>query len=130
MVYSEEWNNADLLTNLTGKTAADSLLQKFGGLTQLAQASFDELTTIKGIGQSKARAIKSAFLLAQRLSRESYREAPLLDEPQKVADLLREQTRLYESRAFPCAPTEHATATHSCRADCQGNARQRVSPAS
>jgi DNA repair protein RadC len=76
------------------------LLQKFGGLTQLAQASFDELTQIHGIGHSKAKAIKSAFLLAQRLSRESYRESPLLDSPDKVADLLREQTRLYEVEHF------------------------------
>ncbi|MCI0537973.1 MAG: hypothetical protein L0Z50_22385 [Verrucomicrobiales bacterium] len=100
MQYLEQSSNADLLTSLAGKAAADSLLQKFGGLTQLAQASFDELTQVKGIGESKAKAIKSAFLLAQRLSRESYRETPLLDEAGKVADLLREQTRLYEVEHF------------------------------
>ena len=35
-------------------------MEKFGGLTSLAQASFDELQTGKGIGQSKSAAIKSA----------------------------------------------------------------------
>jgi len=46
-------------------------------LTDLAKASFDELQLVKGIGKSKAAAIKSAFLLAQRLSKESYKDNPL-----------------------------------------------------
>jgi DNA repair protein RadC len=98
--YLEQASNADLLSSLAGKAAAESLLQKFGGLTQLAQASFDQLTQIEGIGQSKAKAIKSAFLLAQRLSREAYPETPYLDQPEKVADFLREETRLYEVEYF------------------------------
>lgn len=91
----EHANNAELLSTLTGKAAADALLRQYGGLTNLAQASFAELQMVKGIGKSKAAAIKSAFLLAQRLSRESYAEAPLLDTPERVADLLREQNRPY-----------------------------------
>src|SRR5271169_5247595 len=88
-------SNADLIAKLAGKTAAEALAQQFPALTDLAQASFDELQTIKGIGQSKAAAIKSAFLLAQRLARESYGDSPLLDTPDRVADLLREQNRAY-----------------------------------
>ena len=65
----EHANNAELLSNLAGKLAAEVLLQKFGGLTDLAKASFDELQLVKGIGRGKAAAIKSAFLLAQRLSK-------------------------------------------------------------
>jgi DNA repair protein RadC len=42
------------------------LIQHYGGLTSLAQASFAELQQVKGIGKSKAAAIKSAFLLAQQ----------------------------------------------------------------
>jgi hypothetical protein len=84
----EQLNNAELLSSIAGKQAAEELLQRYGGLTALAQASFDELTEIQGIGDSKAKAIKSAFLLAQRLSRETYLEAPLLDSPERVADLL------------------------------------------
>jgi hypothetical protein len=57
----------------------------------LAKASFDELQLVKGMGQSEAAAIKSAFLLAQRLTRESYPESPLLYEPGPVANLLREE---------------------------------------
>ena len=75
----EHANNTELLAALAGKPVAETLLQQYGGLTSIAQASFDELRTIKGIGQSKAAAIKSAFLLAQRLSKESYVEAPLFE---------------------------------------------------
>ena len=93
-------SNADLIAKLAGKTAAEALAQQFPALTDLAQASFDELQTIKGIGQSKAAAIKSAFLLAQRLTRESYGDSPLLDTPDRVADLLREQNRVYTVENF------------------------------
>ncbi|MEI6075994.1 MAG: JAB domain-containing protein [Verrucomicrobiota bacterium] len=88
-------NNTDLLSNLAGKPVAEALLAHYGGLTSLAQASFDELQLIKGIGKSKAAAIKSAFLLAQRLAKEAYPEATLLDTPDRIADLLREQNRVY-----------------------------------
>jgi DNA repair protein RadC len=96
----EHANNAELLSALAGKPAAEALLGHFGGLTSLAQASFDDLQMIKGIGKSKAAAIKSAFLLAQRLSRESYPEPPLLDTPDRLADLLREPNRVYTVETF------------------------------
>ena len=91
----EHANNNELLSSLAGKPAADALLGHFGGLGSLAQASFDELQLVKGVGKSKAAAIKSAFLLSQRLARESYAEAPLLDTPDRLADLLREPNRAY-----------------------------------
>jgi len=96
----EHANNTELLSTLAGKPAAEALLEQYGGLTPLAQASFDELQLVKGIGKSKAAAIKSAFLLAQRLTRESYSEPPLLDTPERVADLLREQNRVYTVEHF------------------------------
>ena len=91
----EHANNTELLSALAGQPAAEALLRKYGGLTNLAQATFDELQLIKGVGHSKAAAIKSAFLLAQRLSKETYADRPLLDTPERVADLLREENRLY-----------------------------------
>ena len=91
----EHADNKELLAKLAGNSAAEALMHQYGGLTNLAQASFDELQLVKGIGKSKAAAIKSAFLLAQRLTRESYAESPLLDTPEQVANLLREQNRVY-----------------------------------
>ncbi|MHC1767492.1 MAG: RadC family protein [Verrucomicrobiia bacterium] len=96
----EHANNHELLAKLAGKSVADALMQQYGGLTNLAQASFAELQNVKGIGKSKAAAIKSAFLLAQRLTRESYAEPPLLDTPERIADLLREQNRVYTVEDF------------------------------
>lgn len=91
----EHASNAELLAKLTGKTAAAALVQQYGALTDLSKASFDELQHIPGIGESKAAAIKSAFLLGQRLSREAYSESPVLDNPEAIAGLLREQNRTY-----------------------------------
>ncbi len=91
----EHASNAELLAKLTGKTAAEALVQQYGALTDLSKASFDELQHIPGIGESKAAAIKSAFLLGQRLSREAYPESPVLDNPEAIAGLLREQNRAY-----------------------------------
>jgi DNA repair protein RadC len=96
----EHANNKELLSKLAGSSAAETLMQQYGGLTNLAQASFDELQLVKGIGKSKAAAIKSAFLLAQRLMRESYIDSPVLDTPERVADLLREQNRVYTVENF------------------------------
>lgn len=100
MELLEQANNAMLLSTLAGKSAADELMARFGGLTSLAQASFDELQKVKGIGKSKAAAIKSAFLLAQRLSQESWAEAPILENPEQVANLLREANRVYTVETF------------------------------
>ena len=91
--------NSELLSALTGKPAAEALIQRYGNLTNLAQASFGELQNVNGVGESKAAAIRAAFLLAQRLARESYPDAPLLDSPDRVADLLREE--------FRSEPVEH-----------------------
>jgi DNA repair protein RadC len=96
----EHASNTELLSHLTGSWAAEVLMEQYGGLTDLAQASFDELQTVKGIGKSKAAAIKSAFLLAQRLTRESYADSPLLDTPERVADFLREANRVYTVENF------------------------------
>ena len=93
-------SNVELLSRLASKPVAEALLTRFGNLTNLAQASFAEMQQIRGVGQSKAAAIKAAFLLAQRLTKETYAESPLLDTPDRVADLLREENRLYTVENF------------------------------
>ena len=100
MQHLEQASNEELLSTLAGKSAAAAMLQRYGGLTSLAQASFDELRGIRGIGRSRAAAIKSAFLLAARLTRETYAEAPLIDTPERIADLLREEYRLSSVEQF------------------------------
>lgn len=94
---------AELLSSIAGKPQAEKLLSRYRTLTELAKASLHELHDIPGVGKSKAAAIKSAFLLAQKLSEERTPEAPLLDTPERVADLLRERNRLYEVEHFQVA---------------------------
>jgi DNA repair protein RadC len=100
--------NAELIaillrTGMKGTSAvqiADQLLQRFGTLQELAMASLDDIRKVKGIGRDKAIALKSAFTLAQRMAAEIRAEAPLLDAPDRVAALLREDNRLYEVETF------------------------------
>jgi DNA repair protein RadC len=100
--------NAELIaillrTGTRGATAiqvAEQLLLKFRSLDELARASLSELRGIKGIGRDKAIALKSAFALAQRMAAELHTESPLLDTPERVADLLREENRAYPVERF------------------------------
>ena len=72
---------------------AQLLLKQFGTLSGLARAPIDELRQVKGVGRDKAIALKSAFTLAQRMARELQNDFPLLDTPERIADLLRESNR-------------------------------------
>jgi DNA repair protein RadC len=92
-----------LRTGLQGKSAVDvgaELVQQFGTLSALAQATLEELQTIKGIGRDKAIALQSAFTLARRMAAEIREAAPVLDTPESVANLLREECRPYEVEHF------------------------------
>ena len=92
-----------LRTGLQGKSAVDvgaELVQQFGTLSALAQATLEELQSIKGIGRDKAIALQSAFTLARRMAAEIREAAPVLDTPDSVADFLREECRPYEVEHF------------------------------
>ena len=96
----ENASNSELLSYLAGEQPAQTLMEEHGNLTNLARVSFHDLRRVKGVGESRAAAIKSAFLLARRLSREVVAEAPLLDTPERIADLLREEFRGMETETF------------------------------
>ncbi|MCL4179310.1 MAG: DNA repair protein RadC [Verrucomicrobia bacterium] len=92
-----------LRTGRKGYSAVDiarQLLARFQTLDRLARASIEELRGVKGIGRDKAIGLKSAFTLAQRMARELQLQAPVLDTPERVADLLREENRLFEVEQF------------------------------
>jgi len=96
----EMFSNIDLLAQICGQKSAEVLMSRYGSLTEVAKASLDELKTIDGVGERKAWAIKSAFTLASRMSREVLNESPLLDTPERIAGLLREENRLYQVERF------------------------------
>jgi DNA repair protein RadC len=86
-------NNAELLAILLrvgvpGENAVQRLLQAFGGLRGLHQASLDEVTAQRGIGEAKAAAIKAAIELGRRLSLESPDERPTIGSPADAAALV------------------------------------------
>ncbi len=97
-------SNADhiaiiLRTGLKGMSAIDvanHLLKTFGTLDNLARATLEDLQRIKGIGRDKAIALQSAFTLARRMAKELRQESPVLDTPERIADMLREENRMYD----------------------------------
>jgi DNA repair protein RadC len=92
-----------LRTGLKGMSAiqvAEQLLQKFGKLEHLAKASLEDLQQVKGVGRDKAIALKSAFTLARRMAAELREDGPTLDNPETIADLLREDNRTYDVEQF------------------------------
>jgi DNA repair protein RadC len=100
---SEELIAILLRTGRLGFSAIDiarQLLARFGSLERLAGASIEDLCAVKGVGRDKAVTLKSAFTLARRMARELQLESPLLDTPDRVADLLREENRMYEVERF------------------------------
>jgi len=83
-----------LRTGLKGANAVEigrQLLQKFGSLQALAQASVEDLRSVKGIGRDKAVTLMAAFALARKMAEELQRESPVLDNPENVVRLLREK---------------------------------------
>ncbi|HEV2436509.1 MAG TPA: DNA repair protein RadC [Verrucomicrobiae bacterium] len=83
-----------LRTGLKGANAVEigrQLLQKFGTLQLLARASVEDLRTVKGIGRDKAVTLMAAFALARKMAEDLQRESPVLDNPENVVRLLREQ---------------------------------------
>src|SRR5687768_7068290 len=92
-----------LRTGSKGISAMDlgeRLVKEFGTLEKLARAPLSELQKVKGIGRDKAIALKSAFTLAQRMAQEIRQDSPVLDCPENVASMLREDARFYEVETF------------------------------
>lgn len=75
---------------------AERLLSQFGGLPGLAQASFDELCQVHGIGPAKAAQIKAALELGRRLMATAPHERPQVRSPADVANLLMLEMGLLE----------------------------------
>ena len=83
-----------LRTGLKGMNAVEigkQLIQKFGTLQALARASVDDLQSVRGIGRDKAVTLVAAFALARKMAADLQRESPVLDNPEAIVQLLREQ---------------------------------------
>lgn len=80
---------------------AQKLLSQFGSLQRLAEASIEELSSIKGIGPAKATQIKAVFEIGRRLSTQtpSYKSKELSD-PKKVYQLIKSKLKDYHKEHF------------------------------
>jgi len=65
-----------------------TLLERYGSLHRLAQASVDELAQVPGIGPARAAALKAALALGQRMTQETAEERPKILSPADAAMLL------------------------------------------
>jgi DNA repair protein RadC len=92
-----------LRTGLKGVNAVEvgkQLLHKFGTLQLLAQASVTDLQKVKGIGRDKAVTLVAAFALARKMAADLRTESPVLEAPEAIVDLLREDNRLLQVETF------------------------------
>ncbi len=90
-------------TGSRGASAVDlgeRLLKQFNTLDKLARAPLEELQKVKGIGRDKAIGLKAAFTLAQKMAQEIRQDSPVLDRPEFIADMLREEVRFHDVETF------------------------------
>ena len=96
MVGPGALSNAELLaillrTGVAGESVvhvAENLLVRFGGLPGIAQANFEELCSVNGVGEAKATQLKAALEIGRRLLLALPQERLQIRSPGDVADLL------------------------------------------
>ncbi|NPA90816.1 MAG: JAB domain-containing protein [Chloroflexi bacterium] len=79
---------------------AERLLSHFNGLPGIAQASFDELCQVKGIGPAKVTQIKAALELGRRLLVSAPEEKPVIHSPDIAANLIASEMALLPQEEF------------------------------
>lgn len=89
---------------ITGESVvvtAQKLLSQFGSLQKLAEASIEELSSIKGIGLAKATQVKAAFEIGRRIATQTppYKSRELTD-PKRVYTFIRGKIKDYKREHF------------------------------
>ncbi|GAB4160694.1 MAG: DNA repair protein RadC [Candidatus Promineifilaceae bacterium] len=98
-VSSAELLAITLRTGVGGENVlrlAERLLVQMNGLAGLAQASIAEITTVKGIGPTKAVQIQAALELGRRLLATAPQERPRITSPADAANLLMSEMMFLE----------------------------------
>ena len=78
---------------------AQRLIQHFDGLRMLTDASLEELTTIKGIGEAKAIQVMAAVELGRRIANLTHEERYVIRSPEDGANYVMEDMR-FKPRTF------------------------------
>jgi DNA repair protein RadC len=92
-----------LRTGLAGQGVlqlAQSLLDRFGGLSGLLHAKADDLKTVKGLGPAKRAEIAAVLEIARRVLAQQLAERPSFEQPQAVKDYLCLQLAALDHEVF------------------------------
>ncbi len=92
-----------LRTGLPGLSVlqlAQGMLDSFGGIKGLLNASTDDLRRIKGLGPAKRAEMAAVLELARRSLAREFEQAPLFDTPAKVKEYLQLQIGAREYEVF------------------------------
>jgi DNA repair protein RadC len=81
---------------------ANKLLTSFEGLRLLKDASIEEITNIKGIGNVKAVQILAAVELGRRIHRIQYEDRYVIRSPEDAANYVMEDMRFLSQEHFVC----------------------------
>lgn len=81
---------------------SNRLLQQFEGLKLLQEASIEEMTTIKGIGEAKAIMIQAALELGKRINRLQMDQRYVIRSPEDGANYVMEDMRFLSQEHFVC----------------------------
>ncbi|RFU62558.1 DNA repair protein RadC [Bacillus sp. V59.32b] len=81
---------------------ANRLISTFEGLRLLKDASIEEITAIKGIGEAKAIQILASVELGRRVSSLNYNDRYVIRSPQDCANYCMEEMRFLSQEHFVC----------------------------
>ncbi|MGX2960732.1 RadC family protein [Peribacillus sp. JNUCC 23] len=79
---------------------ANRLINTFEGLRMLKDASIDEITAIKGIGEAKAIQILTAVELGKRITQLNYQDRYVIRSPEDGANYCMEEMRFLSQEHF------------------------------
>jgi DNA repair protein RadC len=81
---------------------SNRLLQDFDGLRLLKDASFEEMTSIKGIGLAKAIQVMAAVEIGRRIGNLAYHDRYIIRSPEDGANFVMNDMRFLSQEHFVC----------------------------
>lgn len=103
-------SDQELLAILLGSGTRDEsvlamsmrMLKQFDGLRLLRDASVEELTKVRGIGDAKAVLLLAAFELGKRVHRLRFEDRFTIKSPSDCADYMMDEMRFLQQEHFVC----------------------------
>ena len=85
---------------MIGPKAAHAIIETYPTLTELAQSSYERILQIDSVGPIRADAIVASLEIGRRLAKEVLGPNPIMDNPERVSQFLREDARPYRTEFF------------------------------